>query len=111
MFIQIFTDPSTVLLAQSSSGGGDAVGLLCVMVFMLAVVALSVALLAFQIWMLIDCVRYESKMPPDNNQFLVWILVLVFAGWVGALVYYFVRRPNNKYPGPIAKTPPKTGYH
>ena len=60
-------------------------GLFCVF----AVVGL--ALLAFWIWMLIDCVQNE---PSTGNDKIVWVLVIVLLGWIGAAIYFFARRPN-----------------
>jgi prolipoprotein diacylglyceryltransferase len=56
-------------------------------------VAMSIGLLAtiFWIWMIIDCAKNE---PDDGNDKIVWILVVVLAGVIGAAVYYFVRRPE-----------------
>jgi len=46
---------------------------------------------AFWIWMLIDCALNE---PSDGNEKLVWILVILFANLLGALIYFLVRRPR-----------------
>ena len=46
---------------------------------------------AFWIWMLIDCAMNE---PSDGNDKLVWILVILFAHLLGALIYFFVPRPK-----------------
>jgi hypothetical protein len=43
------------------------------------------------IWMLIECVTKESS---EGNDKLVWLLVILFTHWIGALIYYFVRRPT-----------------
>lgn len=45
----------------------------------------------FWIWMLIDCARNE---PRKGNDRLVWILVIAITHLVGALIYYFARRPE-----------------
>jgi hypothetical protein len=45
----------------------------------------------FWIWMLIDCAMNE---PSEGNDKLVWILVILFTHLLGALIYFFVRRPN-----------------
>lgn len=52
---------------------------------------LSLAGLAVWIWMLIDCLANE---PNEGNEKIIWILVILFANWIGALIYYFVRRPQ-----------------
>jgi Na+-transporting methylmalonyl-CoA/oxaloacetate decarboxylase gamma subunit len=57
----------------------------------LIVMALAVASFGFWIWMLIDCISNE---PSEGNDKLIWILVIVFTHFIGAAVYYFVRRPE-----------------
>ncbi len=49
--------------------------------------------LAFWIWMLVDCARRKFK---NNVEKVVWILVLVFGGLIGALVYLIVIRSFNQ---------------
>jgi F-type H+-transporting ATPase subunit alpha len=44
---------------------------------------------AFWLWMLIDCIQHETD---QGDQKIVWVLVIVFAGVIGAAVYYFVRK-------------------
>ena len=46
---------------------------------------------AFWIWMIIDC---ATKEPSQGNDKIVWIIIVVFAPLIGALIYYFVRRPT-----------------
>ena len=47
--------------------------------------------IVFWVWMIIDCAVNE---PGGSRDKIVWILVILLAHWVGALVYYFVRRPQ-----------------
>jgi len=61
-----------------------------------AVVWLMMALFAltatgFWIWMLIDCVSNE---PSEGNDKIIWILIIIFTHGLGALIYFFVRRPE-----------------
>lgn len=44
---------------------------------------LAIALFAFWLWMLIDCVQREF----EGNNKVIWILVIVLAGWIGAIIY------------------------
>lgn len=46
-------------------------------------------ILAFWVWMLVDCVQRDFP-PQEQNAKIVWILVIVLAGWIGALIYFFV---------------------
>ena len=46
---------------------------------------------AFWIWMLIDC---ATKEPGEGNDKIIWILVIIFTHWLGALIYLLARRPQ-----------------
>jgi hypothetical protein len=52
---------------------------------------IALAALAFWIWMMIDCAINE---PSEGNDKIVWMLVIIFTNWIGALIYFFVRRPT-----------------
>lgn len=45
----------------------------------------------FWVWMMIEC---ATKEPAQGNDKLIWILIIVFTHWIGALIYYFVRPPQ-----------------
>ena len=45
----------------------------------------------FWIWMLIDCV---TKEPDADNSKWAWTIIIVLLHFVGALIYYFARRPE-----------------
>ena len=49
--------------------------------------------MASWIWMLVDCLKHESA---EGNDKLIWVLVIVLTNWIGALIYFFVRRPERK---------------
>lgn len=53
----------------------------------------GLALLVFWVWMLVDC---ATKEPSQGNDKIVWILIIVFTHWIGALIYFLVRRPQRK---------------
>ena len=44
----------------------------------------------FWIWMIIECATKEAN---DSNDKLVWTIIIVFTHFIGAAIYYFVRRP------------------
>ena len=46
--------------------------------------------LPFWAWMIVECITKESK---EGNDRLLWLLVILIAHWIGALIYFFVRRP------------------
>lgn len=81
-------------LAQSSGGGaGGAVAGGLFLVFFLFFALFSIACLAFWIWMLVDCARREFDGPNDK---LIWILVIVLAGALGALIYLCAGRSRGR---------------
>lgn len=45
----------------------------------------------FWIWMIVDC---ATKEPSETNDKLIWLLVIIFTHFIGALIYYLVRRPE-----------------
>ena len=45
----------------------------------------------FWIWMLVDCATNE---PSEGNDKLVWIIIIAFTHLLGALLYFFIRRPQ-----------------
>jgi hypothetical protein len=48
-----------------------------------------IALAVFWVIALIDVAKREF---PGQNDKLMWILIVVLAGWIGALIYWFVGR-------------------
>jgi hypothetical protein len=49
------------------------------------------ALSAFMLWMILEC---ATKEPREGNERLVWIIITVFVPYLGAFLYYLVRRPE-----------------
>ncbi|MBD0268592.1 MAG: PLDc_N domain-containing protein [Cyanobacteria bacterium Co-bin8] len=45
----------------------------------------------FWLWMLIDCAMKETD---EGNSKLVWVLIILFVNFLGALAYFFIRRPQ-----------------
>jgi len=64
----------------------EAAVILLVVLIWLLVMALIVVSVVFWIWMIIDCAQRKMK---DNDK-VVWILILIFLGTIGATIYYFV---------------------
>ncbi|MCD4806140.1 MAG: PLD nuclease N-terminal domain-containing protein [Methanococcoides sp.] len=46
----------------------------------------------FWIWMLIDCVMNK---PSHGNDKLIWVIIIVFAQLLGALIYFIFRRQKS----------------
>ena len=64
------------------------------MVFLvLLLIAVAVFLFVFWIKMIIDCAKRDFK---AENEKVVWILVIVLLGFLGAIVYYFAVKVQDK---------------
>ena len=74
---------------QEVAGGVMLLNLVLFLTFMV----FSAGALAFWIWMLVDCLKHE---PPEGNDKMIWVLVIVLTNWIGALIYFFVRRPERR---------------
>ena len=60
-------------------------------VIMIPAFLISITGMILWIWMLIEC---ATKEPAEGNDKIVWILVIVLVGWLGALIYLLARRPK-----------------
>jgi len=49
----------------------------------------SIAYAVFFIWMLIDAIQNPRL---DGTEKIVWVLVIIFLNWLGALIYYLLGR-------------------
>lgn len=56
---------------------------------LLFLIPLALATFAFWIWMLIDCAKNNQLADTER---IAWILVIVFAHFLGALIYFFAGR-------------------
>ena len=45
----------------------------------------------FWIWMLVDCATNERS---EGNDKTVWILIIALTHLLGAMLYFFIRRPQ-----------------
>jgi len=64
---------------------GSSVGLLMLPI-MLVMFALGALGLAFWVWMIVDCVKRKKL---SDGERIAWMLVIVFLGFFGAVIYYF----------------------
>jgi len=67
--------------------------LLAILGSLLGVGGQGIAVIAtiFWVWVLIDCL---TKEPAESNDKIAWVLVILLVPVLGALAYYFVRRPE-----------------
>lgn len=59
-----------------------------------AMIIVAILLIVFWIWMLVDCAKRRFR---NDVEKIVWILVIVFAHWIGSLVYFIVIRNINPH--------------
>lgn len=85
--------PLAILANGGEAAAGMFAGLIGLFIFMIyfvfigGFIILGVLGTILWIWMLVDCAKREFK---NENDKLLWILVIVLASTVGAIVYYFV---------------------
>ena len=60
---------------------------------MLLAMIVGALIFAFWIWMIIDCAKRNFRKEMDK---VVWILVIVFLSVLGAAIYYFAVKINDK---------------
>lgn len=63
------------------------------MLLFLAIAMIFVLVFIFWIFMIIDCAKRKFK---DDTEKVVWILIIVLAGIIGAILYYFVVKAKGK---------------
>ncbi|VVB78352.1 Uncharacterised protein [uncultured archaeon] len=68
-----------------------ALGFGIVFLFIL-IIAIAICAFVFWIMMIVDCATRKFK---DDTEKVVWIIVIVLAGIIGSLIYYFVVKRSN----------------
>ena len=53
--------------------------------------ALSLALFAFWLWMLIHAITNKGLRDVEK---IVWVIVIIFLPFLGSLIYFFIGRPK-----------------
>jgi hypothetical protein len=64
----------------------------------MVMIGLMILSQAFWVWMIIDCCTGEHL---DDNSKIVWILVIIFANWIGAIIYFCAGRKKKQTPPPL----------
>ena len=57
----------------------------------LVVAAISLAVFAFWLWMLVHALTNKGL---DGTEKIVWVIVVIFLPFIGSLIYFFVGRPK-----------------
>jgi hypothetical protein len=78
------------ILAQGD--GGEGIAILAGGMFLVWLI-LIVAALGVWIYALVDAIKNPAL---ESNERLIWILVILLANWVGALIYLFAGRKRKR---------------
>lgn len=54
----------------------------------------GIGLLVLWIWALVDAIRVPEDSYYNEGNKLIWVLVIVFTGFIGAIVYLIIGRPS-----------------
>tara|TARA_Y100000310_G_C20659484_1_gene803892 strand:- start:1206 stop:1457 length:252 start_codon:yes stop_codon:yes gene_type:complete len=57
------------------------------LILLFMMITIPLALLIFWILMIIDCIKRKFK---EESEKIIWILILIFLGVIGATLYYFI---------------------
>ena len=68
-------------------GGGEII-LIALMLFL---VPLALLCTVFWIWMLVHAITNKGL---NDSEKIIWVLVIIFVHFIGALIYFFVGRPK-----------------
>ena len=66
----------------------------------------AIANIVVVIWALVDAIRVPDDSMYRAGNKLIWVLVIILAGFIGAIVYFFVGRPAS---GARSSTGPALG--
>jgi Phospholipase_D-nuclease N-terminal len=55
------------------------------------IILIAIVSSVFWVWAIVDCATHE---PANSNDKIIWVLVILFMHFIGALLYYLVRRPE-----------------
>ncbi|MDO8563596.1 MAG: PLDc N-terminal domain-containing protein [Nanoarchaeota archaeon] len=53
---------------------------------------LGILVVLFWLWMIVDCAKRSFQ---NDVEKIIWLVVIVFGSWIGALVYFIVVRSIN----------------
>jgi hypothetical protein len=82
--------------------------------FLLIWAILGLVALVVWIWALVDCVQVPDDSMYQSGNKLIWVLIIVFLSWIGAILYFLIGRPQRgaaRRPEPpaVPPAPPGTG--
>lgn len=69
----------------------DAVGAIFGLFLVLIAAVIGLACFVFWIWMLIHAIQNKGL---SDTEKIVWVLVIIFIHFIGAIIYFFVGKPK-----------------
>ena len=83
-------------MATEAAAAGAIVGGFFLFIFLIWLLIIVVGILSFIFWifMIVDVAKRDFK---QENDKILWILVVILAGIIGALIYYFVIKKPDKH--------------
>ena len=87
------TEPVTTVSAGTVAGVFGIFVLLFFLIWLFAVVG-GILLIVFWILMIVDVAKRDFK---KENDKILWVLVVVLASWIGAIIYYFMVKRKDKH--------------
>ena len=61
--------------------------------FFLTIWLFFIANVVLVVWALVDAIRVQDESTYRAGNKLIWVLAILFAGFIGAIVYFAVGRP------------------
>jgi hypothetical protein len=68
-------------------------GIILVLLLFVGIFGIGIGGSVLWVWMLVDCAMNE---PAEGSDKIVWILVILFTHFLGALIYLLSRRPERR---------------
>ena len=95
----MFESIPSILNIAAQSGAADAgaaAGVMAAMfgfmgvfwAFYCVLLLISLVIFVLWLWMLIDCLKHEDF--PNENDKVLWAIIMLLGGWIGALLYYIL---------------------
>ncbi len=81
-------------MAGEAIAAGVGIFILLFFVLWIVIAVGSLLLMIFWILMIVDVAKRDFK---NENDKILWILIVILASWIGALVYYFVIKKPDKH--------------
>lgn len=82
-------------MANGLAAAGAAVGAFVILFILFWIVIIGLAIFAFVFWilMIVDVAKRNFK---QENDKIMWILIVILTGIIGALIYYFMVKRKDK---------------